>query len=281
MRKEHTVGSCRLYEELTARRIFDDFPNRTSKRFGQNFLFDEKINRKVTDSAGILVNKVIMEVGPGPGGLTLEILKQPIKKLYAIEIDSHWCSVWRELSPMFKGKLEIIPGDALKINFKDIASQVVISNLPYNISAPLLLKWLNEAHRYERLILMFQKEVADRIRAAPATKAYGRLSVLAQWKSHVEKMFDIEPGSFFPAPEVRSTVLRFSPYPKDQVTGDFQMFSSMLIHAFEHRRKYVSKSLNKLFPNAKQILCDLGYGPRTRAEEISVADYVSLFKGLK
>ncbi|MDR0632028.1 MAG: 16S rRNA (adenine(1518)-N(6)/adenine(1519)-N(6))-dimethyltransferase RsmA [Holosporaceae bacterium] len=260
-------------DELSAKKIFDAFSRAAKRSLGQNFLFDEKINRKIVSVAGDLTGKTITEIGPGPGGLTMEILRHPIKKMYVIEFDRHWSDVWRNLSRLFDGKLEVIEQDALKFDFGSIAPNVIISNLPYNISTQLLLKLLKEFDRYERLVLMFQKEVADRLYAVPSTKSYGRLSVLSQWKSRVEKAFDLEPGSFFPPPKVRSTVVKFTPYPRNQSFDNFNLFSDLLTAAFTHRRKNVVKSLSKFCIDAKQILQELGYGPNTRAEEISVENY--------
>ncbi len=260
-------------DQLTAKQIFSAFPNATTKKFGQNFIFDSNINKKIVDSAGDLSSKIVMEVGPGPGGLTLEILKQPIKKLYIVEIDKRWANVWRELSEKFNGKLEVIEQDALTFDEKTISPQVIISNLPYNVSTLLLTKWLENFDKYEKLVLMFQKEVADRLYAKKSTKSYGKLSVLTQWKSEVEKAFDLDPGCFSPPPKVKSTVVKF--FPKT-VQEDYKLFSAILNDAFLHRRKLLVKALKKYSENIEQILEDLGYSKLVRAEEISVEDFRKL-----
>jgi 16S rRNA (adenine1518-N6/adenine1519-N6)-dimethyltransferase len=261
--------------DLSAKKIFDAFPCRAEKRFGQNFLFDEKINRKIVSAAGDLSGKIVAEVGPGPGGLTLEILKHDIKKLYVVELDPHWSNVWKSLASSSFSNLEVIECDALQLDFKNLAVNVIISNLPYNISTALLIKWLGEFDFYEKLVLMFQKEVADRLCAVPSTKSYGRLSVLTQCKSHVEKVFDLEPGSFFPPPKIKSSVVKFTPNLKK--IDDFCAFSNLLAVAFAHRRKTVIKSLSVFFQNPTHILRELGYDKNTRAEEISVDDYIKIF----
>lgn len=260
-------------DQLTAKRIFDIFLNRTTKRFGQNFLFDSNINRRIISAAGDLSDKVIMEVGPGPGGITLEILKQPIKKLFVVEIDRRWAEVWRNLKKLFEGKLEVIEIDAINFDEEEISPQVIISNLPYNISTVLLIKWLTNFDKYEKLILMFQKEVADRLYAKPCTKSYGKLSVLTQWKSRVEKVFDLEPGCFTPPPKVKSTVVKFIP---KKVEGDYKFFSTVVSDAFLHRRKLLSKTLQKYSKNIEEILQSLGYSRLARAEEISVEGFQKL-----
>jgi 16S rRNA (adenine1518-N6/adenine1519-N6)-dimethyltransferase len=265
-------------DQLTAKKIFDTFQNRTTKKFGQNFLFDVNVNRKIVSSAGDLTDKVVMEVGPGPGGITLEILKQPIKKLFIVEVDSRWAEVWRKLSELFEGKLEVIEKDALKFSEEEISPQVIISNLPYNISTVLLTKWLENFERYEKLVLMFQKEVADRLYAKPCTKSYGKLSVLTQWKSKAEKVFDLEPGCFTPPPKVRSTVVKFTP---KKTIEDYKLFSSVLNDAFLHRRKLLTKILRKYSENIEEILKNLGYSRLVRAEEISVENFQKLVQALE
>ena len=271
--------------DLSAKEIFKEFYRRTSKKFGQNFLFNESINKKIVSAAGKLDEKIVAEIGPGPGGLTLEILKQNIKKLYILEYDKHWISVWNELKANFSDELEaleIIDCDALKFDMSTIKPQVIISNLPYNISTQLLFKWLPDFDMYEKLILMFQKEVAERIYANRGTKAYGKLSVLAQWKSQVKKKFDLEPGSFTPPPKVKSTVVEFVPYSsKEKIEIDFQKFSMFLTDIFAHRRKIVIKPMQKYFRNPTNILEKFGYSETIRAEDISVEDYLKIFSLLK
>lgn len=265
-------------DELTAKGIFQTFHNQASKKFGQNFLFDSNINRKIVTAAGDLSEKIVMEVGPGPGGITLEILRQPVKKLYVVELDTHWAEVWKSLSDLFEGRMEVIHQDALKFNETEISPQVIISNLPYNISTQLLLKWLKNLDLYETLVLMFQKEVADRLYAKPHTRTYGKLSVLTQWKASVEKIFDLEPGCFVPPPKVKSTVIRLKP--KTDVLEDFQLFSKILNDIFQQKRKQVARSLKKYIPNAEQLLLDLGYTTTARAEEISVEDFQKIIQNI-
>lgn len=261
----------------SAKEIFDTFYNKASKKFGQNFLFDENINRKIVSAAGNLSGKIVVEIGPGPGGLTLEILKQNINKLFIIELDKHWCNVWNDLKHHFGAKLEIIECDALSFDLKSISPNIIISNLPYNISTQLLFKWLPKFDLYEKMILMFQKEVADRLYANPCTKNYGKLSVLCQWKSKVSKVFDLEPGSFSPPPKVKSAVVKFTPFQLEEIKDiDFKNMSDLLTNAFANRRKIITKSLGKSFQDPIQILEDFGYNKNTRAEEISVNDFIEI-----
>ncbi|MDR1561443.1 MAG: 16S rRNA (adenine(1518)-N(6)/adenine(1519)-N(6))-dimethyltransferase RsmA [Holosporaceae bacterium] len=265
-------------QNISAKQIFNKFHGKIEKKFGQHFLFDKQINHKILSTAGDITDKTIVEIGPGPGGLTLEILKQNIKKLYVVEIDHQWATVWKNLEFLFKGKLSTIECDALAFDMRKISPNIIISNLPYNISTQLLCKWLVNFDMYDQLVLVFQKEVADRLYAVPCTKAYGKLSVLAQWKSQVSKMFDLEAGSFFPIPDVKSTVVKFTPFKlsKHQSIEKHKIFSNLLIQVFSQRRKIVAKSLGKFFENPEQVLKELGYDKNTRAEQISVSDYIKM-----
>ncbi len=263
--------------DLSPKKIFDLYFSVARKNFGQNFLFDPKINARIVDAAGDVSDKIVTEIGPGPGGLTLEILKRDIAKLYVIEFDQHWVAVWNDLKPVFSGKLEVINCDALKFDMNDISPDIIISNLPYNISTQVLFNLFRDFHKYEKVILMFQREVADRICAKNDTKNYGKLSVLTQWKSKVRKLFDLSPGSFFPAPKVRSSLLEFLPYKNLENGDELDLFSDMLSTVFSQRRKTVMKMFAKIFSNAEQVLRDFGYDKNTRAEQISVQDYIQIF----
>lgn len=270
--------------EISAKVIFDKFYHKTSRCFGQNFLFNEGINRKIVAVSGDLSGKVVAEIGPGPGGLTLEILKQDVARLYIIEYDRHWANIWRRhIQPLFGDKLVIVEHDALRFDMHEITPDVIISNLPYNISTQLLCRWLPQMNLYEGMILMFQKEVADRICAERQTKAYGKLSVLSQWKAEVSKKFDLEPGCFTPPPKVRSSVVEFRPKVRESTKNNssFLKFSAFLGDVFSHRRKIISKTLLKYFENPQKILQDLGYASRIRPEDISVEDYCRMFDMLE
>lgn len=261
---------------LSPQKIYNRYRKNMRKELGQNFIFDENINKKIIDSAGNLNNKIVTEIGPGPGGLTLEILRRNIKKLYIIEYDEHWCEVWRELQQNSDGKLELIQGDALKIDITSLNPQTVISNLPYNISTQLLYKWLGNFETFDELILMFQKEVADRIIAKPKTKSYGQMSVVAQWLSEIEKVCDLSPDVFSPPPKVYSSVLKFFPKKNVPDFSKFHAFVELLTEAFSQRRKVVRKNIhNKLIFGE---LLKLGYSENARAEEIFVEDYIKMLR---
>lgn len=263
---------------ISAKSLFDRYYQKTSKRLGQNFLFDEKINRKIVVAAGDLVKKSVLEVGPGPGGLTLEILKNDIAKLCIVEMDPHWASMWRELANQFGEKLQVNEGDALNFDLKTVSPQIIISNLPYNISTQLLYRWLFNFNLCEKYVLMFQKEVADRICATHGTRSYGRFSVLCQVKSEVKKCFDLEPGSFTPPPKIKSTVVKFIPFSDKETLSDqkFKKLDQFLSKIFSCRRKTIVKGMKEFFDDPINVLEELGYNEKTRPEEISVQDYKRL-----
>ena len=259
--------------DFSPRQVYDKYRRGARKELGQNFIFDEGINRRIVDTAN-LEDKVVLEVGPGPGGLTLEILRRNVRKLYVVEYDGHWCDVWRDLQK-YTPKLELIQCDALKFDVRSIRPQVIVSNLPYNISTKLLFQWLPNFDLFEELVLMFQKEVADRIIASPRTKDYGQLSVMVQWLSDVSKIFDLSPEDFFPSPKVHSSVLRFVPRRVD--VAKYSLFEDFLKKAFLQRRKILKKNVSL---EIMQKLYEMGYAENLRAEEISVEDYIQLIPSL-
>ena len=263
---------------ISAKSLFDRYYQKTSKKLGQNFLFDEKINRKIISAAGDLAEKLVLEIGPGPGGLTLEILKNDIAKLCVVEMDSHWAGMWKELSDQFDGKLQVEQADALNFDLRTVAPQIIISNLPYNISTQLLYRWLFNFNLCEKYVLMFQKEVAERIYAFHGTKSYGRLSVLCQIRAAITKCFDLEPGSFTPPPKIKSTVVKFIPFSNERTLDDqkFKKLDQFLSKVFSCRRKTIIKSMKEFFNDPIMVLEDLGYNEKVRAEEISVQDYKKL-----
>lgn len=258
---------------MSPKEIYERYRQYAKKELGQNFIFDQNVNRKIVDAAGNLGNRTVVEIGPGPGGLTLEILKKNVKKLYIIEYDSHWCDVWDKLQKDFE-RLELVRGDALRIDIFSLKPEVIISNLPYNISTRLLFNWFENFSSLEKLVLMFQKEVADRIVARPCTKDYGKMSVIAQWLAEITKICDLSPSVFSPPPKVYSSVLKFIPRKNIEHFEKYHDFCNLLTDAFSARRKVVRKNIKN--PLIFQKLLELGYTDNTRAEEISVDDFVSL-----
>ena len=259
------------------------------KTLGQNFLFDLNLTRKIARAAGSLSGVAVVEVGPGPGGLTRALLSEGAEKVIAIERDARALGALAEIGAHWPGKLEIIEGDALRIAPATLIAKAaampirIVANLPYNIATPLLAGWL-EAEPwppfYDRLILMFQREVAERIVATPAQRAnYGRLAVLAGWRTEARILFDIPPAAFVPAPKVTSSVVELIPRPSPEPC-DAGMLSALTQAAFGQRRKMLRQSL-KGFAGAcgldlPALLTAAGLEPTMRAEEAPVAAFVAM-----
>ncbi|MBT8003415.1 MAG: 16S rRNA (adenine(1518)-N(6)/adenine(1519)-N(6))-dimethyltransferase RsmA, partial [Rhodospirillales bacterium] len=181
---------------------------RAKKSLGQHFLLDLNLTQRIARSAGTLQGRHVVEVGPGPGGLTRSLLESEAVSVTAIEKDERSTVALRELEEAYPGRLKIIAADALETNLAELvpAPRKIVSNLPYNIGTPLLLNWLRQAREWESMTLMFQKEVADRLAAQPGSKAYGRLAIITQWLCDVRSEFNVSPKAFTPPPKVSSSV---------------------------------------------------------------------------
>lgn len=250
---------------------------RAKKSLGQNFLIDPHILNRIVDSAGDLKGRTLIEVGPGPGGLTREIVNKTPQALFLVEQDERCLPFLEPLKEMMEGSFNLLHSDALSLPLETFGAppRKIISNLPYNISVPLLIKWLEHIDNFESLTLMFQKEVADRILAKPTTPAYGRLSVMCQWAAKIEKSFDLPPGAFFPPPKVTSTVLQFTPrQPRESVS--WHALEKVTKAAFSMRRKMLRSSLKSLVPQPQQLLERAGIQTDLRAENLSVQDFCKL-----
>ena len=253
------------------------------KSLGQNFLLDMNITRKIVKESlrirGVesLQNDNMIEVGPGPGGLTRAVLESKPKSITVIEMDDRCLQIMEELRAEHQGTMNIISGDALKQNCALLADKPrsIISNLPYNISVPLLTEWLKNAAEYESLTLMFQKEVADRIMAKPGRKEYGRISVLAQLTCKISHLFDINPNNFVPAPKIWSTVLLFQPYEKQPENKILQMVEKLTSAAFGQRRKMIRQSLKNI-AGAHEAVKVLNIAEELRAEDITPDEYLKI-----
>ncbi len=261
------------------REVIRDHGLRAEKALGQNFLLDQNLTDKIVRLSGkILPETTLLEIGPGPGGLTRSLLQTPAKKIVAIEFDARAVLALSSLSQAYSGRLQVIEGDALAVDFLEVTSppRAVLANLPYNISTVLLLKWLqqirNDSSSYSFLSLMFQKEVADRILSGHGNKVYGRLSVLAQWLCDVKRLFDLPPSAFTPPPKVSSTVLHFRPRKLQENAPSFSVMEEILAAAFQQRRKMIRSSLSAYLPSLESS----GIQPNLRAEDLSVADYVCI-----
>ena len=252
------------------------------KRFGQHFLFDLNLTRRIARAAAPLDAGTTIEVGPGPGGLTRALLLEGASRVVAVEIDPRAIAVLEELRAAAAGRLEIVGGDALEIDPATLgpAPRRIVANLPYNVSTVLLVNWLHRIDALEDMVLMFQKEVVDRLAAAPRSKDYGRLSVLTQHVCTVARLFDIAPSAFVPPPKVISSVVRLRPRPAAERLADLRPLERVTAAAFGQRRKMLRSSLASVFADPQGVLGRLGLPPTARAEELQVADFVRLARAL-
>jgi 16S rRNA (adenine1518-N6/adenine1519-N6)-dimethyltransferase len=252
------------------------------KRFGQHFLLDLNLTRRIARAAAPLDQGTVIEIGPGPGGLTRALLLEGANRIVAIEVDSRALGALAELADAADGRLTVIEADALKIDPATLgaAPRRIVANLPYNISTPLLVRWLHKADQVADMVLMFQKEVVDRLAAVPRTKDYGRLSVLAQHVCEVRRLFDVPAAAFVPPPKVTSSVAQLTPRPADQRLADLAPLEKITAAAFGQRRKMLRGALAGVFADPVAVLEGLGLAPTARAEELAVADFVRLAHAL-
>lgn len=253
-----------------------------SKALGQNFLLDEQLLDRIARIPGDLQDRAVLEIGPGPGGLTRALLRAGAR-VTAVEMDRRCLPALAELAEAFPGRLRVVEGDAMKLDHDALMGEAysVAANLPYNVGTALLVRWLGgEAWppRWTSLTLMFQQEVAQRIVAAPDTSAYGRLAVLAQWRSQAKLAMKVHRSAFTPPPKVMSAVVHIAP--TEQPEGiSASMLERVTEAAFGQRRKMLRQSLKGL-PGAVEALERLGIDSQRRAETLSVAEFVSLAREL-
>jgi len=251
------------------------------KSLGQNFLFDLNLTARIARAAEPLENITVVEIGPGPGGLTRALLALGARRVVAIERDQRAIAALEEIGARYPGRLEIVAGDALRIDPRDQLGPErarVVANLPYNIATALLIGWLTAEPWppwYDSLLLMFQREVAERIVATPGSKSYGRLSVLAGWRTEAKLLFDVAPSAFVPPPKVTSSVVRLTPRPVPLPCQSIAL-QRVTEAAFGQRRKMLRQSLKTLGVDAGALLSEAGIEPTARAEEISVEGFVAL-----
>lgn len=273
--------------KLSLREVVENYGLMAKKSLGQNFLLNQDIPDKIIrlslEKQGMpdFEKCEVFEVGPGPGGLTRAILSFKPKKLTVIEMDERCINIMQDLKDETKSDMDIINTDALEFDFlsqKGLQKQI-ISNLPYNISVPLLIGWLKKMKHYQGLTLMFQKEVAQRIMADIKSKDYGRISVLAQLSAKIEKLFDVNPQCFVPAPKIWSTVLLFQPLKNPLDEKILEKVEILTEKAFGQRRKMIRQSL-KSIPNIETVCQKAGVTMTMRAEEISPMQYYSMAENL-
>ena len=251
------------------------------KNLGQNFLLDLNLTAKIARSCKDLAESTIIEIGPGPGGLTRGLLSENAKKIIAIEKDARCIPALTEIAEYYPGKLEIIQGDALTyLISSDTASPVhIFSNLPYNIGTVLLTKWLDPPDWppiWNSLTLMFQKELAERLIAQPGSKQYGRLSILTQWRSDPRIILRLSSKEFFPRPKVDSAVVQIKRLKEPRFPAKSSTLTKLVSKAFNQRRKMLRTSLKDYIPNVVEALELANILPSNRAEDLSVEQYCNL-----
>lgn len=258
------------------------------KALGQNFLFDLNLTARIARAAGPLAEATIVEIGPGPGGLTRALLAEGAKKVIAIERDERCLPALAEISAHYPGRLEIVSGDAMEIDPGAIVGAArpvrICANLPYNIATALLTRWIEGdvwPPWFDRLTLMFQREVAERIVATPAQRAaYGRLAVLCNWRCETRILFDVSPAAFTPPPKVTSSVVELRPRAAP-ISCDAKLLSLVTQAAFGQRRKMLRQSLKSLpVEDVSTLLAEAGIPPTARAEEIDVEGFAALARAL-
>ena len=248
------------------------------KRLGQHFLLDLNLTRRIARAAGPIGQGTVIEIGPGPGGLTRALLLEGAARVVAIELDPRAIAALHELQAAADGRLQILEADALGVDIAALGPppRRIVANLPYNVSTPLLVRWLHAADDLVEMVLMFQKEVAERLVARPRTKDYGRLSVLAQHVCEVKRLFDVAPSAFVPPPKVTSSVVRLVPRPPGERLPELEPLERLTAAAFGQRRKMLRGSLGSVFADPTEILAELGLSATARAEELSVGDFERL-----
>jgi 16S rRNA (adenine1518-N6/adenine1519-N6)-dimethyltransferase len=257
------------------------------KSLGQNFLFDLNLTRRIARAAGPLENTTIYEVGPGPGGLTRALLAEGAAKIVAVERDERCIPVLEEIAHAYPGRLEIVLADALALDehalFKGEPVRIA-ANLPYNVGTALLVKWLTQdtwPPFWQSLTLMFQREVAERIVAKPGTNAYGRLSVIAQWRTKPKILFDVSPRAFTPPPKITSAIVRIEPLAEPVAPCELRDLEKVTEAAFGQRRKMLRQSLKQIAPDTETLLRAAGIDPTRRAETLSISEFAALARQLR
>lgn len=264
------------------REIIEEYGLAAKKSLGQNFLLDLNLTSKIARTAGSLEGYDIIEVGPGPGGLTRALLANGAERVIAVERDPRCLDALAQISNHYDGRLKVIEGDAMETDWQNLITRKakIVANLPYNVATPLLTRWLGgEAWPpfFDSLTLMFQKEVAERICAAPTDKHYGRLGVLCGWRTHATKAFDVSREAFSPPPKVTSSIVHLQPKP-EPLPCSITSLETITRAAFGQRRKMLRASLKAL--GGEALLEKAEIIPTKRAEEIDVAGFVRLANAL-
>ncbi|MBF9036154.1 16S rRNA (adenine(1518)-N(6)/adenine(1519)-N(6))-dimethyltransferase RsmA [Rhodobacterales bacterium HKCCE2091] len=255
------------------------------KALGQNFILDLNLTAKIARAAGDLNACDVLEVGPGPGGLTRGLLAEGARRVVAVEKDARCLPALAEVAAAYPGRLEVIEGDALEVDWAaEVTPPVrIVANLPYNVGTELLVRWLTPPAWppiWSSLTLMFQREVAERIVARPGDKAYGRLAVLAAWRTEARIAMTLPPEAFVPPPKVRSAVVHVEALAEPRFPADAKMLERVVAAAFNQRRKMLRAGLKGLAPDIEDRLRAAGIEPTQRAEEVGLEQFCALARGI-
>ncbi len=253
------------------------------RALGQNFLFELNLTGKIARDAGEIAEGTVIEIGPGPGGLTRALLAHGAGQLIAIERDPRCLGALAEIAAAYPGRLTVVEGDALQVDCAKLgqAPRRIVANLPYNIATPLIIKGLQAGPAFKSITVMVQREVADRLAAKPRTKDYGRLSVLAQFLSRPKRLFDVPPRAFIPPPKVTSSVIELIPLPEPAAAARIEDLERVTQAAFGQRRKMLRQSLRSLGLEVEPVLEAAEIEPTARAEELSVAQFAALARAFR
>lgn len=264
------------------REVIRELSLTAKKSLGQNFILDLNLTARIARSAGPLEGATVVEIGPGPGGLTRSLLAESASKVIAVEKDARCLPALEAIAAHWPGRLQIIEGDALAVDWAATLppgqKARIVANLPYSVGTPLLTGWIKTEPWppwFDRMILMFQREVAERIVAKPGDKAFGRLAILSQWRCEARILFNLPPRAFTPPPKVESSVVEFRPRANPLDAGSAAMLERVTAAAFGQRRKMLRASLKSL-PGAVPLLEELDIEPSARAEELGIADFCRL-----
>ncbi|MCF6232192.1 MAG: 16S rRNA (adenine(1518)-N(6)/adenine(1519)-N(6))-dimethyltransferase RsmA [Rhodobacteraceae bacterium] len=267
------------------RQVIGDFGLSARKSLGQNFLLDLNLTARIARVPGDLSGCDVLEVGPGPGGLTRGLLASGARRVLAVEKDARCIPALQQIAKAYPGRLKVLHGDALEIDVgAHLSGEVrVVANLPYNIGTELLVRWLTPPEWppfWRSLTLMFQREVAQRIVAEPGSKAYGRLAILAQWRSDVRIALSLPPEAFTPPPKVSSAVVHLTALPAPRFAADAAMLSRVVAMAFNQRRKMLRAALKGMGPDIEDHLTAAGISPTERAEQVPLEGFCALARSL-
>ncbi len=266
------------------RDVIRDHDLDAKKSLGQNFILDLNLTRRIARLASPLEGTTVVEVGPGPGGLTRALLLEGASRVIAIERDARCLPALTDIERAYPGRLAVHSGDALETDWPALLDatnepKTIVANLPYGIATALLVGWLETEPWppwWSRMVLMFQKEVAERITAEPSTKAYGRLAVIAQWRTVPRIVLNLPPSAFTPPPKVASAVVEFVPRRAPEIACSVKVLGQVTASAFGQRRKMLRQSLKQLTPFPELLLREAGISPELRAENLTVAQFALL-----